>query len=383
MSAVIDGISVEGHFSERFSATASQFAKNFSSGADLGASFAMSVDGEMVVDIWAGHKDEARRELWQEDTIVNVWSSTKTVSFLCALVLADRGLLDFDAPVARYWPEFAENGKNDVLVWHIMSHAAGLSGMSEAVTATDFCDWEKMTRLLAAQASWWPPGTASGYHAMTQGYLIGEVVRRITGKTMGQFLQEEIAGPLQADFFIGVPESEFPRIGNLQVPPGTNDMTTDDADSIAARTFANPKPRAEDAWTDAWRRAEMPAVNGHGNARSLVRLQTALACGGCAFGVELMREETTRLIMQERISGDDLVLGMPVMFGLGFALNRGPVTMSPNPNTCFWGGWGGSMVLIDQDARVVMSYVMNQMYPSLLGDLRFFQLGAQAFQDLG
>ncbi|MEK9868950.1 MAG: serine hydrolase domain-containing protein, partial [Gammaproteobacteria bacterium] len=236
MSAVIDGISVEGHFSERFSATASQFAKNFSSGADLGASFAMSVDGEMVVDIWAGHKDEARREPWEEDTIVNVWSSTKTVSFLCALVLADRGLLNFDAPVARYWPEFAENGKNDVLVWHIMSHAAGLSGMSEAVTAADFYNWEKMTRLLAAQAPWWPPGTASGSHALTQGYLIGEVVRRITGKTMGQFLQEEIAGPLQADDLNGQTVREVPRRGSQLGPPGKNDNTTGVPDTRPART---------------------------------------------------------------------------------------------------------------------------------------------------
>lgn len=379
----IEGIPVHGEFDEKFSATIEQFAQNFKSGADTGASFAMSVDGEMVVDVWGGHTDAGKQVPWQADTIVNVWSSTKTVSFLCALVLADRGLLDFDRPVADYWPAFGQNGKENVLVWHIMSHAAGLSGMDQSVSTEDLYDWEKMTTLLAEQAPWWQPGSASGYHALTQGYLIGEVVRRITGMTIGQFLRKEIATPLGADFHIGVPEAVFPRIGQLLVPEGTNDMETADVASIASRTFANPQPKAEDAWTDEWRRAEIPAANGHGNARSLVRLQTALACGGSAFGVELMSEQTARLVMDERISGDDLVLGVPTTFGLGFALNRGEVPMSPNKNACYWGGWGGSMVLVDQDARVVMSYVMNQMYPSLLGDMRSYLLREKAFQNLG
>ena len=153
--------------------------------------------------------------------------------------------------------------------------------------------------------------------------------------------------------------------------------------SIADRTFASPAPRAEDSWTDIWRRAEMPAVNGHGNARSLVRLQTPLACGGSAFGVDLMSEKTARSVMQEHISGMDLVLEVPLTFGLGFGLSRDPVRLSPNDNACYWGGWGGSSVVVDQDARLAMSFVMNKMFPGALGDLRSFNLSQQVYMDLG
>lgn len=385
MSSEINGVLVNGHWDKRFDATIEQFAKHFTTGEDLGASFALSQDGELVVDVWAGHLDEEKSEPWQENTIVNVFSSTKTVSFLCALILADRGLLDFDAPVMHYWPEFAANGKDKVLVWHLMNHAAGLSGMDVPVESGDFYDWDKMTSLLAAQAPWWEPGTASGYHALTQGYLIGEVVRRITGQTLGQFARAEIAEPLGADFFIGTPPSEFHRVGNLIVPDGTNDanlMINDDEMSVSRRTFTNPIPTAEDSWTNEWRQAEIPAANGHGNARALARIHSPLACGGSAFGVDLISAETAASIMQPRIEGEDLVLMTPASFGLGFALNKGAIPMSPNPNACFWGGWGGSSVLIDQDARVVVSYVMNKMFPSLLGDTRSFLIRQQAFKDL-
>ena len=386
MGSEIDGVMVHGTFDERFAGTIEQFAGHFSSGKDIGASYALSVDGEMVVDVWAGHLDEAKTREWQEDTIVNVYSSTKTVSFLCALILADRGLLDFDAPVKDYWPEFAAGGKDQVLVWHLMDHAAGLSGMDVPIETGDMYDWEKMTSLLAAQSPWWEPGTASGYHALTQGYLIGEVVRRITGKTIGEFTRDEITTPLAADFFIGTPRSEFHRVGNLIVPEGTNDANRNvdqDQTSIPYRTFANPAPVAQDSWTDDWRLAEIPAANGHGNARALTRIHTALACGGSAFGVDLISPETAASIMQPRIEGTDLVLKVPASFGLGFGLNRGPVPISPNPNACFWGGWGGSSVVIDADAHVVQCFVMNKMFPGLLGDTRSYLIRENAYRDLG
>ena len=384
MTVDIGGVEVHGSFDERFAGTVEQFAENIRAGADIGVSFALSMDGEMLVDIWAGSKDKGGTQPWQEDTIVNVYSSTKTVSFLCALVAADRGLIDFDERVATYWPEFAAGGEQDVRVWHLMNHAAGLAGLDEPVSTADIYDWDRITTLLAAQKPWWEPGSASGYHALTQGWLIGEVIRRVTGQTIGQFLQHEIAGPLGADFFIGVPDAEFGRIGNLIVPEETSSISlSDDPDSIASRTFANPAANARDSWTDEWRRAEIPAANGHGNARSLVRLQTPLACGGSAFGVDLVSAETARMIMEPRIEGTDLVLGVPMTFGLGFGLNRGPIPMSPNENACFWGGWGGSSVLIDQDARIAMSYVMNRMFPGLLGDTRSYNLRGKAYEELG
>ncbi len=383
--ADINGVEVSGHFDERFSPVVEKFAANIKAGKDVGASFALSVDGEIVMDIWGGHLDENRQRPWQEDTIVNVYSSTKTVSFLCALVLASRGQLDFDENVTTYWPEFGAAGKENVKVWHFMNHAAGLSGLDEVVSMSALYDWDVPVSMLAAQAPWWEPGSATAYHAITQGWLIGELIRRITGKSIGTFLAEEIAGPLGADFYIGVPDSEFHRIGNLILDPEADGGPVSETEpgSIADRTFASPIVDARDSWTDEWRRAEIPAANGHGNARSLVRLQTPLACGGSAFGVDLLDEATARSITVPRIEGDDLALMVPVSFGLGFALNKGPVPLCPNETACYWGGWGGSSILVDQEARVAVSYVMNQMVASLLGDTRSFELVHEAYNQLG
>ena len=358
----------------KFSEARDILAASIDSGNDVGASFAVTIGGEMVVDIWGGHLDETASAPWQEDTIVNVYSTTKTMSFLCALVLADRGQLDFDRNVADYWPEFAQNGKEQVKVWHLMNHAAGLSGMNDLMSAEDMYDWDKIVTLLAAQAPWWEPGSASGYHAITQGYLIGEVVRRITGKTLGTYFQEEIAGPVGADFFIGVPPSEFHRISRL-IPVGQGTAPDGgDPESIAARTFRSPFAGAEHSWTDGWRRAEIPAVNGHGNARSVAKLQAPLACKGSAFGVDLMSAETATSVMTPRISGTDLVLGVPLSFGLGFGLVSELTPLSSSKNACFWGGWGGSSILVDQDARMSVAFVMNKMHDGVMGDLRSLAL---------
>ena len=367
-------VDIQGYCDPRFEQTREVLAGSIEAGEDLGASFAVTVDGELVVDIWGGHLDEEKTRPWQENTIVNVYSTTKTMSFLCALVLADRGELDFDANVATYWPEFAAAGKDQVKVWHIMDHAAGLSGLDVPVSRSDVYDWDKITGLLAAQAPWWEPGAATGYHALTQGYLIGEVVRRISGKSIGTFFADEIAGPLGADFYIGVPESEFGRIGDLIPPPSGSSPAREESDSIAARTFRNPPVSALDSRTREWRMAEIPAANGHGNARSVAQLQAPLACGGEAFGVRLLGEAVARSVMEERIGGTDLVLEVPAHFGLGFGLSKPDVPMSPNEHACFWGGWGGSVILIDQDARMSLSYVMNKMHDGLTGDMRSVNL---------
>src|SRR5664279_3266470 len=214
--------STQGLAQERYAPVRAAFEANLASGADLGASFCATLEGETVVDLWGGFADEARTRPWVRDTIVNVYSTTKTMTALTALLIADRGLLDFDAPVARYWPEFAANGKANVKVSHLMSHSSGLSGWKEPVTKETLYDWEKATSLLAAQAPYWEPGTAPGYHALTQGYLVGEVIRRITGKSLGTVFREEIAEPLGADFHIGLPASEDSRVADLiQPPPGT------------------------------------------------------------------------------------------------------------------------------------------------------------------
>lgn len=362
-------IEVTGTCDSRFEHIKDTIANSVETGADLGVSFAVTIDGEMVVDLHAGHLDEEKSRPWQADTIVNVYSTTKTMSFLSALLLADRGQLDFDEKVAKYWPEFAQNGKENVKVWHLMDHAAGLSGFETPMTAADLYNWDKVTGALAAQKPWWEPGTGTGYHAITQGYLIGEVVRRITGKTIGRFFQDEIAGPLSADFLIGVPESEFHRVGNLIPPPAAID-TGADPTSVAARTFSNPSVDAKESWARAWRMAEIPAANGHGNARSVAAIQAIVANKGEAGGVRLLSRETAESVMKERIRGVDKVLGAPIGFGLGYGLNSREMPLAPNEHVCFWGGYGGSIILIDQDARMSISFVMNKMHGGLMGDPR-------------
>ena len=372
---------VHGEYDERFAAVAEVLAASLDAGKDVGASAAVVLDDEFVVDIWGGFADEGRTRPWERDTITNVWSSTKTVTSLCALILADRGELDFDAPVARYWPEFGANGKEGVLVRHVMGHTSGVSGWDQPMTAADFYDWDKATSLLAAQAPWWEPGTASGYHALTYGNLVGELVRRVTGDTLGTFVAKEIAGPLGADFSIGVAPEHEHRVANVIPPPPL--PIPDDLTSIAVRTLGNPLPNAEWAWTEEWRRSELPAVNGHGNARSMAAIQAVLANGGESKGVRFLSPEGCAAVFREQARGIDLVLGAPLRLGIGFGLTGDEMPLSPNPRTCFWGGWGGSIVVIDLDARMVVTYAMNRMGEGTLGDDRGVSILAAAYGALG
>jgi CubicO group peptidase (beta-lactamase class C family) len=358
---------VNGTWEARFEKVAETLANNIDSGADVGASVCVMLDGDPVVDIWGGHLDEAKTKPWERDTIINVWSTTKTMTFLCALMLADRGELDFFAPVAKYWPEFADNGKELVEVRHLMSHTAGLSGWQEPLTVEDLADWDKCTAALAAQKPWWEPGSASGYHAVTQGYLIGELVRRITGTTIGNWFASEVAKPLGADFFIGTPESADSQVTPV-IPPEMPDLGVLDPFSITVRTLANPPLMASYANETWWRRAEIPAANGHGNARSVATIQSIVAGRGQARGVRLISESASDVIFEEQANGNDLVLMVPIRFGMGYGL-AGEL-MPGGPRTCFWGGYGGSVIVMDQDLRITVCYVMNKMESGLVGDLR-------------
>jgi CubicO group peptidase (beta-lactamase class C family) len=373
---------IHGECDDRFGAVREAFRANFVEGRDVGASVAVTLDGELVVDLWGGHADEARTRPWERDTIANVYSTTKTMTNLCALMLADRGQLDFHAPVAKYWPEFAQNGKAAVEVRHLMSHSSGLSGWDAPLTVEDLYDWEKVTSLLAAQAPWWEPGTASGYHSLTQGYLVGEVVRRITGRSLGTFFREEVAEPLGADFHIGLDDRHFRRVADLIPPEQTADVLAMAGDSIPARTFSNPPMNALDSRTAAWRHAEIPAAGGHGNARSVASIHAAIACGGAVGGTRLLSPAGCDVIFEEQIRGTDLALGIPARFGMGFGLNSPEAPLGPNPRTCYWGGWGGSLVLIDCDAHLTVSYVMNKMNSTTVGDIRSASLVMAAYQSL-
>jgi CubicO group peptidase (beta-lactamase class C family) len=364
-------VEVHGSCDDAFGPVRDAFIGNFDQGNEVGASVAVTHHGRPVVDLWAGDADQAGRP-WEQDTIVNVYSTTKTMAATCVLMLADRGEIDLDAPVADLWPEFRANGKAGVLVRHVMSHSAGLSGFEPAITATDLYDWDRVCELLAAQAPWWEPGAKSGYHAITQGYLQGELVRRATGRSVGTFFHDEVAAPLGADFHIGLPASEDHRVADL-VPPDLSAALGTGAiqpDTLAARTLLSCPLDATEPRTRAWRGAEIPAAGGTGNARSVARVHSALACGGEVDGVRLMSADAVERILEEQISGTDGVLGVPMRFGMGFGLMSDLIPLSPNKRAFFWGGWGGSLAVIDLDAEVSVAYVMNRMGDGLAGDVR-------------
>ncbi|WKU49012.1 serine hydrolase domain-containing protein [Streptomyces sp. VNUA116] len=357
---------IHGSCSTQFSAVREAFADSLRSGRELGASVAVFLDGELVVDLWGGHADQARTRPWQRDTLTNVWSTTKTMTALCALVLTDRGELDLTAPVARYWPEFGSAGKERVEVGHLLSHTAGLPDWDQPMTLDDLCDWEKATTLLARQTPRWEPGTSSGYHRFTHGFLIGEVIRRICRQSIGAFFADQIADPLGADFHIGLPAEHDHRVSDVIPAPGP-------------APAPNPQPAipvgayvtAQDTWTTQWRRAEIPAAAGYGNARSVAAVQSVLTSAGRAPSARLLSESACRAVFDEQSHGVDLVLGIPLRFGMGYALTaeRAPVDTA-NRRTCYWGGRGGSLIVNDLDAHMTFAYVMNQMSHQGLADPR-------------
>jgi CubicO group peptidase (beta-lactamase class C family) len=376
---------IKGFCDERFTRMRDLLSASIDAGTDLGASVAVTLEGTTVVDMWGGWADPAKTQPWQEDTITNVWSTTKTMTSLCALVCVERGLLDVDAPVATYWPEFAANGKEDIRVRHLMSHTSGVSGWAQPVEVADIYDWEKSTAMLAAQPPWWEPGTVSGYHALNQGHLVGEVIRRVTGRKLGRFFAEEIAGPLGVDFHIGLDPAQFHRVSNVVPPPPLAlDFATLNMDSVMVKTFTGPAPDASTSWTPEWRTADIGAANGHGNARSVARAQAVLACEGELDGVRLLSKDTCNIVFREQSNGTDLVLGFPLRFGIGYGLAGESTPFLPgNSRVCYWGGWGGSLIIVDLDRHMTVSYMMNRMGEGLLGDMRGFDLIVAAYDAVG
>jgi CubicO group peptidase (beta-lactamase class C family) len=362
-------LTIDGHCEPRFTAVREEFFRNFAERGDVGASVCVYLDGARVVDCWGGHADAARARAWTADTIVSVASTTKGMVALCAHMLAERGKLDLDAPVARYWPEFAQAGKEDIPVRWLLSHRAGLPAIRRALPAEALLDWSAMTAALAETAPWWTPGSRHGYHAITFGHLVGEVIRRVDGRTVGAFLREEVTGPLHADFFIGVPESDDARAAVvLPPPPPAADDTTiwdtilADPESVSGRTFLNP-PRAPDLVnTRAWRAAEIPGANGHTSARGVARVYAALARGGELDSVRLLTPTTIERAIAEQSSGRDAVLTVPTRFATGFMLGTpgGAFECGPGQRTFGHPGHGGSIGFADPDARVGFAYVTNQ-----------------------
>ena len=354
---------IHGHCDLRFGRVFDVLAANLASGADIGASVAVCLDGEFVVDIWGGHLDKERTLPWQRDTIVNTFSTTKMMTALCALILADRGELDLAAPVSKYWPEFAQNGKSEVLVKHVLSHSAGLSGWEKPLSVEELCDLPYATKLLEKQAPWWKPGTAIGYHPISFGHLNGEVVRRITGQSLGAFFRSEVAGPLGGDYHIGTgPECD--RRVTAMVQTMTPRMPQNNG-SIHDRAFFNPYIMPQDSAKLCWRRAELGGSSGHGNARSVAAIQSVLSNGGEARGVRLLSRAGAERAMELQAIGVDLVCGYELHWALGFALASPIVDQIYGGRLygrrlAFWGGSGGSICFNDFDLGMTVAYVMNK-----------------------
>jgi CubicO group peptidase (beta-lactamase class C family) len=382
---------IHGRVHEKFARVRDAFAKEFDDGNEVGASLCLTLEGEIVVDLWAGSKDREGEQPWKRDTLANVYSTTKGISAIAAHRLVDEGLLDLDAPVARYWPEFAQNGKERLPVRFLLSHQAGLPAIAKPLAPETLYDWDEMTRLLAEQKPWWEPGTAHGYHAITFGWLVGELVRRIRGKRIGDVVREEIARPLDAEFEIGFGPELDARVapllqGPLHPPPPDKaglDMLSQiqqNPDGMLARTFANPPLLMISPNSRAWRAAELAAANGHSNAYSLARIYGALANGGALGGVRLLSRDAIERARAEQVNGADRVLPLPTRLGLGFFLPTDEEPLGPNPNAFGHGGAGGSYSMADPEHRLSFGYVMNLMHTGLwLVDPRPRRLLAAAY----
>ena len=366
---------IHGHADARFARVRDEFARNFAERGELGASLCAIAGGRTVVDLWGGFADPARERPWREDTLVMVHSCTKGATAICAHVLADRGELELDAPVAGYWPEFAAAGKDSIPVRMLLSHRAGLAAIDEPLRPRQGLEWQTMVDALAAQAPHWEPGTAHGYHAMTFGWLVGEVVRRISGRSLGHFLRDEIAGPRGLDFWIGLPAAEDARAARIAPPPPADprdpfSAALLDPGSLTRRAFMNPSTLYFAGGADfarSLRAAEIPAANGMANARGLAGLYAPLAAenGG------LVGTDTLARMSAVESEGPDRILVHPTRFASGFmkSVDAGPhhrARLGPNDAAFGHVGAGGSLGMADPTAGVAIGYVMNRMGPGLL-----------------
>jgi len=382
---------VHGSCDPRFEAVREAFASNFDDLSEVGAGVAVHIDGEPVVDIWAGLADPATERAWDEDTLGLVFSTTKGWTAVCALLLWERGELDIDAPVAEVWPDFAAAGKERVTTRQLLSHQAGLPAFDEAISVEECHDFDIVTARLAAQAPQWEPGTAHGYHAVTYGWLVGEVIRRVSGKTPGAFFAAEVAGPLGLDAYIGLPPEHRPRVAMLQ-PMGLNmpaDFKLDektmalvstimDQASLTFRVFSNPPVVDPNAFnSQAMHEAEWPAANGITTARSLSKLYGELACD------RVLSTTTLDAAVTPQVEGPDRVLVLDTRFGLGFALPSDVVNYGPSGDGFGHDGAGGSVGFADRRHRVGFGYVMNQMSASLGTDQRVERLTRALYSSLG
>ena len=385
---------IAGDWDPRFNKVVDVFRDSLTSRFEVGASFAVEVEGEMLINLWGGHQDAQRTKPWQHDTIVNVFSVTKGVTAICAAKLIEQGHLDLHQKVSHYWPEYGCNGKENTTVLDLMCHRGGMFGFRDEPPLDQWTHWNAFTEMLAAQAPFVEPGSVQAYHALTFGWLVGELIRRIDGRSVGTYFKQEIAQPLNLDFAIGLEESDLVRCADmlmLKELPSISQLNVLKylPDFILSKSFKNIKSavsrgynpiafdgRAMDnpdfANTDEWRKAEIPAANGHGVASSLATLYGILSNGGSRGGIEVLKPKTIELLRQIHSNGPDLVLfGLNYKFGLGHMVNAPITPIGANRSQSMFGhtGIGGAVVFGDVEKKLGFSYFNNQQHK----DLRLYE----------
>lgn len=372
-----------------FAAVEQAFRFNFEHDIEVGASFCAYVGGERVVDLWGGHKDREQTSLWQENTLVNLYSTTKGLTCIALAALLDDAVLDVQMQVRELWPELLA-AQDGLTLGQMLSHQGGLAGLSETITTADLYNWPKMIGLLEQQEPLWAPGTNVGYHAMTWGYLLGEMVRRASGQTLAQVFAERVVQPLQADVHLAVPSNADLDISPLIGPNHARALPASSAEAVAAGEVSEPAPLStmvmtnpivrpyQDASSAVWRQAEIAAANGQGNARSVAKLYAAVASseeGGELQGTKIVSQAALEALCAPLVSASqsDLVLGYGLNRGSGFILNT---NAQYGPNTAAFGhsGAGGSIGFADPTAQVAVGYAMNQMQPGAVETTRAARL---------
>ena len=368
-----DPTPIDGFCAERFAAVGEAFRANFAEGLELGARFTLMVDGEMAVDLRGGFADRDRTAPFAEDTLTPIFSTTKALAALMVARLVEQGRLAYDQKVAEVWPEFAAEGKAEVSIAQALSHQAGLPGFIEPVDPDIWFDWDATCAKIAAMAPMWPPGSASGYHAITFGYIAGEIFRRVDGRTIGTALRQDIAEPFGLDLSIGVPASEDHRVAEMERPKALPDFgqLTDARRAAFMNRWASPGPHN----SDTWRRAEIPSANGHATA-------PALACDGQLDGRTILSPPAIDAASDERISGPDLVLPFWMSWGAGFMRSGALGLYGPDPDAFGHSGWGGSCAFAAPRERIAGAYVMNRQSAALLADPRSLRLIEAVYEGL-
>ena len=375
-----DRLEIRGVCPDRFSAVRDAFAANFTKGAELGARFSAAIDGQVIVDLMAGWADRAMSVPFGPDTLAPVFSTTKAVAAVMIARLVSQGRLSYGQRLAEVWPEFAQAGKAGITVEQCLSHQDGLAAFTEPMDPELWFDWDAITARIAAMAPLWPPGTASGYHPVIYGYVVGEIFRRIDGRTLGTALREDLARPLGLDIWIGLPDSEHGRVAGMQRPSAMPDLG--ELTAIKRGAFLEPWSSPGGRDTAAWRRAEIPSANGHATADSLARLAAALACDGVLDGRRVLEPGVAAEAARQRIRGQDLVLPFTLAWGAGLLRNDPVMIYGPGMASIGHSGWGGSCLMADPERRLSAAYVMNRQSAYLIGDPRSRRLIEALYEGL-